>query len=48
MFEIVTFDGEAFRAVVNGVLQRPQFNSRGAATAFAVAVVHGLRKGEPV
>jgi len=48
-YEAVSFDrGESFRAVVAGQLQRPDFNCRGAALAFASAVSRGVRKPEPV
>lgn len=46
-FEAVTFGGDAWRAVVDGDLQRPEFNSKGAALAFGVAVARGVRKAEP-
>jgi len=36
------------KAVVDGKLQRPDFNSRGAALAFADAVARGARKAEDV
>lgn len=39
---------ETWRAVVGKRLQRPCFNSRGAALIFAIAVARGMRKGEPV
>ena len=43
----ITFDGEVWRALVRGRLQRPEFNSRGAALAFAEAAARGARKEEP-
>lgn len=46
--EAVTFEPEVWRAVVNGQLQRPEFNSRGAAAIFAEQVARGIRKPEPV
>jgi hypothetical protein len=46
--EAVTFDGETWKAVVCGVLQRPDFNSKGAALVFAQQVFTGLRDEEPV
>ena len=48
-FEAVTFNrGESWKAVVWGQLQRPDFNSKGAALAFAKPVFEGTRKPEPV
>ena len=46
--EAVTFTEGEWRAVVNGQLQRPCFNSKGAALIFAQQVACGLRKAEPV
>lgn len=47
--EAVSFDrGLSYRATVDGQLQRPDFNSKGAALAFADAVARGVRKPEPV
>jgi hypothetical protein len=46
-YEVVSFDrGVTHRAVVGGDLQRPHFNCRGAALAFASAVARGVRKPE--
>jgi hypothetical protein len=39
--------GATWQATVHGVRQRPDFNSRGAAVAFAAAVAAGKRKPEP-
>jgi len=48
-YEAVTFDrGVTYRAVVQGVLQKPDFNCKGAALAFAKPVFEGKRKPEPV
>jgi hypothetical protein len=45
--EAVTFNrGESFRAVIDGRLQRPEFNSRGAALAFVAGVAAGTRRAE--
>jgi hypothetical protein len=47
--EAVSFDrGESFRAVVHGSLQKPEFNSKGAALIFAQQVFCGKRPPEPV
>lgn len=47
--EAVSFDrGESYRAVVQGSLQRPEFNSHGAALIFAQQVCSGKRPPEPV
>lgn len=42
------FAADEHRAVVNNELQRPTFNSKGAALAFAKAVAEGTRPAEPV
>lgn len=47
-YEAVTFEADTWRAVVNGSLQRPDFQSKGAALAFAQAVAEGKRKAEPI
>lgn len=47
-YAAVTFVQDEWRAVVNGALQRPTFNSKGAALAFGKAVAEGKRKPEPV
>jgi hypothetical protein len=47
-YDAVTFEPETWRAVVDGKLQRPDFNCKGAALAFAKAVAEGKRKPEPV
>jgi hypothetical protein len=46
-YEAVTFGADAWCAVVRGQLQRPLFNSKGAALAFARPVSEGKRKAEP-
>ncbi len=46
--EAVTFDGQCWRAVVAGQLQRPEFNAKGPALIFAQQVLTGLRKAEPI
>ena len=47
---IVRFDRniECYRVVFCGVLQRPTFNSKGAASAFLTGLQNGTRKQEPV
>jgi len=45
--EAVTFQEGVWRAVVQGQLQRPEFNSKGAAIIFAQQVLTGLRAAEP-
>lgn len=47
-FDAVSFDGTTWKAVVRGKLQRPDFQSKGAALAFAEPVAKGKRKAEPV
>lgn len=47
-FDAVSFEKDTWRAVVNFRLQRPDFNSKGAALAFAQAVAEGKRKAENV
>ncbi len=53
-YEAITFNDKApsgepaFKAVVAGRLQRPDFACRGAALAFAQAVHEGKRKPEPI
>lgn len=47
-YEAVTFQADVWKAVVQGVLQRPDFNSKGAALAFAKAVAEQKRRPEPV
>jgi hypothetical protein len=46
-YDVFSYDGIEWRAVVDGVLQAPSFNSRGAASIFAQAVAEGRRKPEP-
>lgn len=46
--EAVMFKEGEWRAVVNGVLQRPTFNARGPALIFAQQVFTKLRPAEPV
>ena len=46
-YNAVTFGEDLWRAVVASRLQRPSFNSKGAALAFASAVARGARKPEP-
>jgi hypothetical protein len=46
--EAVTFGNDEWRAVVQGQLQKPIFNSKGAALIFAQQVFTKLRKAEPV
>jgi len=46
--EAVTFDGKTYKAVVSGVLQKPDFNNKGAALIFAQQVFTGMRKAEPI
>lgn len=45
-FDAVTFGGDVWRAIAHGELQRPDFQSKGAALAFASGVRNG-RKSEP-
>lgn len=46
-YEAVFIAG-AWKAVIFHVLQLPDFESKGAALAFAQAVAEGKRKAEPV
>lgn len=47
--EAVSFDrGVTFRAVVQGSLQRPEFNAKGPALIFAQQVLCGKRPPEPI
>ena len=47
-YEAVSFKQDDWKAVVKQTLQKPNFNSKGAAIAFAKAVFEGKRKAEPV
>lgn len=40
-------DQESWRVMFDGVIQRPDFNSRGAALAFLAGLQSGARKPEP-
>jgi hypothetical protein len=48
VYESVTFGDDVYRAVVNKKLQKPEFNSSGAALAFGHLVAKGVRKAEDV
>ena len=45
--EAITLSPHVWRCVVGGVLQRPTWNSKGAALTFGIAVAQGHRKPEP-
>jgi hypothetical protein len=46
-YDAVSLQADVWKAVARSQLQRPDFNSRGAAIAFAKAVFEGKRKAEP-